>query len=807
MSREFVNREKECADLSSRLNFDTKPRIIFVTGISGIGKSAFTKKVLEEREYIRLEINDLIESNVDQGAYIQELAKAINNYCLTSKKEELSFRYYFNNSLTPHLRKRNLSIIGGAATNIAPYRVGKLLSTATKMIFKLGEYNYNAFFNSGNNDILQTLRDYIEYVIRKNSLIIVIENYQKIDRSSHDILKNIITQSFHTNFIFEFTVDNSFSKSKFEEVHVKDFPNVDLYLINLVRMNLSEYLKMYPDSEITEKLRDSFLEFDGNIRKLEDGNLFFNMRGKDIVPFNSSVNEFNYTKTHIDSLENHLKLVLSAIIAHRLPVTTESLKFFLESELFKDLWIDLEPSLKKLTKHELIKIDKEYISVKHDFISKEILSNNSFDRFVLPSYRIWIEYYRKKLEQEDFSCYSKNKIYHLLFTFYSAGNDSNNLFKLLPEIKRVALESTYPDSAVEYLELLRNNEHHFASIEIQDSINFALIDIYYTLGIFDKAWDILAEIKGKSNRYIAYKAALLDRLDKHQEAISYIQNTLISDIDDRLILILKLILMISYRSSNNNTECKKVYLDMMGKAEYAKYDEYGFLLRNSEIVLPLSKSIKELKKSILFFKQRNLLVEMGQSYLTLSLLNTWSKDYRVALSNLDIAEELLYNETFERHIFFNDRAVIHMYQNNFSEEVGNLLREARKTVMCSFDKLTIHINHLIYYTILNKRNGIFKAYEDIVNSTLNLIEEQPDKVMHRLVYYTIAQYYKNHSIDLFHFYMRKSHETHLLLSFRINNYWDERFSYYESTQTTKDDIETFDLGLISYWHFRIPEDI
>lgn len=748
----------------------------------------------------------MIESSIDQGAYIQELAKAINNHYLISKKE-LSFPYYFNNSLTSHLKKRNLSIIGGAATNVVPFGVGELLSTATKMIFKLDEYDYNVFFNSGNNDILQTLRDYIEYVIRKNNLIIVIENYQKIDRSSHDISKNIIAQSSRINFIFEFTIDNSFSKSKFEEVHGKDFPNASLYSINLVRMNLLEYLKMYPDSEITEKLKYSFVEFDGNIRKLEDGNLFFNMRCEEIIPFNSPLNEFNYTKIHVDSLESNLKFILSAIIVHGLPVTAESLKFFLESELFKDLWINLESSLKKLIKHELIKIDRDYISVKHDSIAKEILLNNTFDRFVLPSYRIWIEYYRKKLEQKDFSSYPKNKIYHLLFAFYSASEDLNSLFKLLPEIKRVALESTYPDSAVKYLELLQNNESNFNSTEVQDSINFALIDIYYTLGIFDKAWDILAKIKENSNRYIAYKAALLDRLDRHQEAILYIQYVLKSETNDRLVLILKLILMISYRSSNNNAECEKVYLDMMEKIEYTKYDEYGFLLRNSEIVLSLDKSIKELEKSIEFFKKRNLLVEMGQSYLTLSLLNTWNKDYRSALSNLDIAEKLLYNETFERHIFFNDRAVIHMYQNNFSEKVGDLLKEARKTIMCSFDKLTIHINYLIYYTISNRRNGIFKAYEDVVSSTLNLIEEQPDKVMHRLAYYTLAQYYKEHSIDLFHSYMKKSYSAHLLVSLRENSYWGDRFSCYKSTQTTKENIEIFDLGLISYWHFRIPENI
>ena len=807
MFENFINRENECADLSSRIHFGEKSQIIFITGISGIGKSTFTRKVFHGQDHIRLEINDLVSGSTAQGAYIQELASAINNYYLASQNEELSFRYFFCNFLTPHIRKRNLSILGEAAADIVPFGIGKLLFVTLNMLFKSREYDYSAFFNSGNNDILQTLAAYIEYVISKNKLTLIMENYQNIDFSSYNLLKNIISQSSYANFIFEYTTDTSFSKSKFEDIQSKSFPNTILYSINLVKMNLSEYLQMYPDSVIAAKLKDSFLEFDGNIRKIEDGNLFFNMRDKDVIPFNSPVNEFNYTRTHIESLGKDLKFILSAIITHRLLVSVESLKVFLESELFKDLWIDLESILKALHAHELIKIDKEYISVKHDFISREVLSNKTYDRFVLPCYDAWIKYYRQKLERRDFSSCSKNKIYHLLFTFYSSIDDFNNLFRLLPEIKRVALESTYPDSAVEYLELLRNNEIHSTSIEIKDAIHFALIDIYYTLGIFDKAWNILPEIERQSNRYVAYKAALLDRLDRHQEAISYIQEVLLSETDDRLILILKLILMISYRSVNNRAECEMVYCDLMKKTEYVKYDEYGILLRNSEIILPLSKSRTELKKSISFFKEKNLLVEKGQSHLTLSLLNTWSKNYKSAICNLNIAEELLYNETFERHIFFNNRAVIFMYQKDFSDNVENLLKEARKTTMCNFDKLTIHINHLIYYTISNKSKSTFKECEDIISSTLMLLDDQPDKVMHRLAYYTIAQYYKNHNADLFHLYMKKSYATHLLLSFRVNNYWDKRFSCYELERTTTDNIMMYDLGLISYWHFKIPEDI
>ena len=355
--------------------------------------------------------------------------------------------------------------------------------------------------------------------------------------------------------------------------------------------------------------------------------------------------------------------------------------------------------------------------------------------------------------------------------------------------------------------MLRNSENHSISTEVQDAIHFALIDIYYSLGIFDKAWDILTEIQNQSNRYIAYKAALLDRLDMHQEAIIFICNTLASVNSNRLLLILKLILMISYRSINNHKECERIYLEMVNNSEYTNYDEYGFLLRNCEIILPLSQSRKELKKSITFFKEKNLLVEMGQSYLTLAILDAWSKNFKSAVSNLNIAEKLLYNETFERHIFFNNRAVLHMYQNEFSEEVGHLLREARKTTMCNFDKLIIHINHLIYYTFSNTHRDTFEMCEDIIVLTLSLLEKQPDKVMHRLTYYTIAQYYKKRNVDLFHLYMKKSYETHLSLSFGTNNYWDERFSNYKLDHTTTDGILTHDLGLISYWHFRIPEDI
>jgi len=786
-----------------------KPRIIFVTGISGIGKSAFTKIVLEGENHVRVKINDFIK-NMEQGAYLQALAKFTNNFFSNDEElEHYTFFYYLNNILDSHLRQRNWRIISDAASGIIP--VGKLLKTATDMIFKKNEFDHNSFFNSGNNDILQTLKSYINYVIKNKNNVIVIENYHAIDSSSYNLLKEIIEESTNSIFILEYTFDLNQSISKFEDTQTSDFNNSELYAIHLKKMNVNDYLKIFSNSKIAEDLCHSFVEFDGNIRKLIDGNILLNTKGGEPLPFNSKFNKFNYTKEHLNSLEKKLKIVLAAIATHRYPVRIGSLKFFFSSEHFKYLWIDLEECLEKLSNHELICLVNDVVEIKHDFISKEIFVNEIFDVHIIPSYHLWIEYYKNLLNKNDFTYFPKNQIYNFIFSFYLGSKDITSLFKLLPEIKRIALEATHPEGVIEYIDILKKNDFLAKSDDIKDCINYSLVDIYYSLGLFDKAWGIFNEISNIcTNRYVAYKAALLDRLDKHCEAIAFIKDQLNKTSGDRITLVLKLILMVSYRSSNNWTKCEETYYELYDKSVFKQYDEYGILLRNSEIILSLDDGIKNAKESITFFKNRNQNTNIGQSNLTLSLLYTWKEDYQNALTELNEAEAILCTETFERHIFFNNRAAIFMHQNRFDETVEVLLKEARKTIMCSFDKLTILINHLILYTNWNGKTKL--AYSEIGNDIINSInkelDDQPDKVMHRLAYYTISQFYKKYNgTNLFHEYMKKAHDIHLGISFHEDEYWSERFNIYNTANNTTETIMVFDIGMISYWHFKIAQDL
>ena len=67
-------------------------------------------------------------------------------------------------------------------------------------------------------------KDYLLYVLKKNDIIIDIENIQNIDTHSLELIKDIIYESQNRTFIFEYTLTNS-SHNHFENQY-KEFREI-----------------------------------------------------------------------------------------------------------------------------------------------------------------------------------------------------------------------------------------------------------------------------------------------------------------------------------------------------------------------------------------------------------------------------------------------------------------------------------------------------------------------------------------------------------------------------------------------------
>jgi hypothetical protein len=304
-----------------------------------------------------------------------------------------------------------------------------------------------------------------------------------------------------------------------------------------------------------------------------------------------------------------------------------------------------------------------------------------------------------------------------------------------------------------------------------------------------------------------FKAALLNRLDRYEEAIFFIGKSYSDYESERFKLCLDLILMVCYRSASLTDLCEITFSKIQGNLTYQNYLEYGYFLRNSEIVLPIEDSIKAAEESVRFFDLKQMNIQVGHSKITTSMLYSWMGDLNKGQSELDDAESLLLGKTLERHIIFNNKAAICLYKGNYTPEVEDYLNEARSTALSPFEKLAIYINMLVFY----KKSGIIDKRESLISLILSTIELEKDMVMHRLAYCHLAWNYSDYNIELNNYYAAKAAEIHDRLSkddYHI--YWEHRLkrdlddsnlSVYQKFLLSYD----FEPCFVSYWHFEIPK--
>jgi tetratricopeptide (TPR) repeat protein len=234
-----------------------------------------------------------------------------------------------------------------------------------------------------------------------------------------------------------------------------------------------------------------------------------------------------------------------------------------------------------------------------------------------------------------------------------------------------------------------------------------------------------------------YWAAVLDRLDRHDEAIQFIRHRLSQPRSTRLeyTFYLKLILMVSHRSCNQFTECKDVFNELIHNPDYRALPAYPYLLRNAEIVLPDDESVAPVEESIRQFVLLENPTGEAHSRITLAMYLALAGKIEAAEQQLDRAGRLLQGRSMERHVVLNDRAVLRLLRQ--PEDCAGaiaLLNSALSTVTTSFDYGAIYNNMLIAYT----RQHNHGAAEELERRILALLPQQPDQVLHRTLYYNLA---------------------------------------------------------------------
>jgi len=341
--------------------------------------------------------------------------------------------------------------------------------------------------------------------------------------------------------------------------------------------------------------------------------------------------------------------------------------------------------------------------------------------------------------------------------------------------------------------------------QLLEKVSFDLLELYYYLGLFEACQKILNDIKTNSNKKKIYEIAILDRLDQHEEAILEIKKDLEKNIpinDKSYELALKLILLVSYRSINKFNEVQNIFKDIKSKrSDYKNLYEYRFFLRLSDIYLGYSESISNIKESIDAFKEVNSDIYEAHSRITLTVQLTRIGKLSEALKENKIAISLLEGRTLERHINLVNQMAIKIYMDDFTiNEMTTLKNKSLATIpeSNSFELIAVYNNILLSYTLKH----IFENIDEIIDILLKNLDLQPDKVIHRTIYYNIAYCYKIQKIDiLYQQYLDKSRKvfpTHdELWNFRLfdKEIKDNNFKFLSKFP--------YQPTFIAYWHFDL----
>ena len=207
MAEQLLDREIETNEILEILN---KPadnnKIIYLTGISGVGKTGFVKKLSQSslltHAILSVKISKSSVETIENLQYFNALYKTVT--------------YYAKNKMFD-------SVLSPAQQNM---RSIKSLRRVFFSIFKSksGLSDMEPLSEPAEDASVVRKKDYLTYVLKKNDIIIDIENIQNVDTQSLELIKDIIYESQNRTFIFEYTLTNS-NYSHFENQY-KEFREI-----------------------------------------------------------------------------------------------------------------------------------------------------------------------------------------------------------------------------------------------------------------------------------------------------------------------------------------------------------------------------------------------------------------------------------------------------------------------------------------------------------------------------------------------------------------------------------------------------
>ena len=810
MGEFFVDRVELKQELFNLLNDMQFHNIVYIlSSRSGLGKSAFSRQIVNQIKdrYPAINVSIPVGDNIsiDEGFYIREIAKVLSDHSKDFEFESLND--FLRTTSNPMIKKIWTHKLIKDAESLNGFV--KPINSMLSYFDKTGELSENGLLGVDNAKYTYIiLNEYIAYICNNETKIIInVENVQQMDRVSLMQIRDLLKKVDNVFFLFEYTLstDSLEEAKKFEQNFCINYTNVITRRLKKLNYRytceLLNHICPKQSSLLSENtLKEIYFTIDGNIRQLSDIENIFEI-GQEETFLDTTE---NFTSQRLKSLNNaHQIQLLCLVYAHMSQVSNEIIKLLLSNKAYI-LFVRFETILSELIGDSgLLEFNSSTntLKLKHDSIRAEMKTIPKFEAKISLSYSWWIDFYENSLSECDVKDWTKTReIVRKLCYFYCYYEPAaNKILSILPHIRMIAINSVNPDEAISFLTGFYDIFKKINNSEYLYKFNKFLLNLYYELGIFDKAYSVFKNTSFRSEKsQQLYRVMLLDRLQRENEAIQMIDLELKNTSNERYMLILYLIKMIAAASINQYDECLNIFEYIYSKKDvYSKYFEYGFFLRNSEIVLSLREAIPYLEESIKFFYERN--ESIYEAHARISMLMNCSRAgiFDEAKKQLEIIKKLLKYNSLERHIVLNDEVAFEMCRGNYDKNLENELKLAMCTAEVVFDKIIINHNLLILY----KKNKQFLEGSQIVEYLLELLDLETNKLNICFTYWNISFFYKEYDEVQYNFYYNK---YSMLYSDLISK--PIRKSVIETDVSHKPNME-YVIGFISHWRFPLPEDL
>lgn len=751
IAEELVDRTEEFNELLPEILQTDKSSGTIICANTGVGKTALSNKIVKHLDdAYKLVINiktdpENSSTNYKEGKFLANIfAKAVEKTDAFPNKSKYTFAYFIGHNKNRNLKKARrehlFEDIFGAEKKINVYKI--VVFYIFKYLFKLGEFNSDSLISEDRSSSIRIMNYYLQYLFSNLKVFMKLDNIQNVDETSLTYILGWMNEYKNNGhyFLYEYTLDNNntFQKAiqlteKFKETGISiklrklSFLE-DTDAINALKVATPD--KIYTvDDENTIKYYYNNIGC-GNIRKLLD---------YDCDDLNSCSELYDPTYEKLRVLEKEELYIVAIIILCNGSVTKTFYEgIFQEDPLIKNKIKALENLCDQ--KNRILEINNGNVKIEHaSIIDSWNKHETEFLQYSLLAYSRLQEFLKNGIDSKTSFYISKQKATILLLQLYKK-YDFELIIDLLDEIEILSREELSVDNVWGILKIIVDATKEKANSYIQ--IYKKIIQICFNCELYENGLDCIKLLESHSQinsvYFYIYKCLFLSALDRHNESIIVACTILTTWKNDfRIELNAKLILLNNNRSLNNKAECIKIGTDIDQNSKYSNYPEYGYFLRLTCLYLERETSLEKVKQSVIFFDEIDNSIQQGKSLITYATHLAITGQLKEAKKALTKSEKKLKKAKFGRHMLLVNRAAIMLLDNDFSEEVWDLLEQSELSAVVPFDKLAILNNKLIWCI----ENRTFTKADLIVNQISRLFTFEPDKHLHAFMNYNLYLFY------------------------------------------------------------------